>query len=68
MTLVKMHIDAQRAVGGVKNFTSESYRKWKENTFGFAYPIGKATGQLMENLDETFAAREIVLRKNENRR
>lgn len=28
----------------------EEYEKWKRKTFGFAYPIGKATGQLLDNV------------------
>jgi hypothetical protein len=28
----------------------EEYEKWKQKLYGYAYPIGKATGQLLDNV------------------
>jgi len=43
---------------------SERYEKWKRDVFGFAYPIGKATGQLIDNLNpDGLGSRNIRLKK-----
>jgi hypothetical protein len=44
---------------------SEQYEKWKKNVYGFAYPIGKATGQLIDNLNpDGLGSRNIRLKKS----
>lgn len=39
-----------RSGGSVLSQLSEEYEKWKRKEYGFAYPIGKATGQLLDNV------------------
>jgi len=44
---------------------SAQYEKWKREVFGFAYPIGKATGQLIDNLNQFgLGSRNIRLKKS----
>jgi hypothetical protein len=44
---------------------NEQYEKWKKNVYGFAYPIGKATGQLIDNLNpDGLGSRNIRLKKS----
>lgn len=57
-------IDSQReSNGSAFKALSEKYRARKLEDFGFAEPILKATGQLIENLNPSTASREIKLRK-----
>lgn len=59
MRIVANHINTQTAPGGLKPL-SESYRKQKLYQYGFE-TIGKATGQLIENLDIATAEKGIRL-------
>ena len=62
MDIVVDHIKKQFAPGGVKPL-SEKYEPEKRRAVGFSYPIGKRTGQLLENLDPTNAAGRMKLEK-----
>jgi hypothetical protein len=51
MDIVKRHIlTGTSAKGGIRDL-SEKYKKDKQREFGFVYPIGVATRQLLENFD-----------------
>lgn len=66
MEWVNEHIVRQVAPGGVKDFSGGQeapYPTGKKKAVGFKYPIGKRTGQLIENLDPTNAAGRIVLER-----
>ena len=62
MEMVTDNIEEQRAMGGVVPLT-EDYADYKRKTYGFETPIGKATGQLLENLDTSISAKNIKLEK-----
>lgn len=66
MKIVENHITEQKAPGGVRDFSGgpeAPYPKKKQKAVGFKYPIGKRSGQLIENLDPTNAAGRIVLER-----
>jgi hypothetical protein len=62
MKYVVDHIENRKAPGGVKELT-ENYAIEKKRSVGFEHPIGKRTGQLLENLDDIFAAARIILER-----
>jgi hypothetical protein len=62
MTAVKSHIENGQAPGGVKDL-SDPYKDRKNRKYGFVYPIGKASGQLIEDLDTAFASGRMKLTK-----
>jgi hypothetical protein len=47
--------------GGGDSKLSPEYEKYKEGKFGFAYPIGKASGQVLDNVSPK--TRNLKLRK-----
>lgn len=66
MELVSQHIDERKAPGGVRDFSGgpdAPYPVSKNKDVGFKYPIGKRTGQLLENLDPTNAAARMTLER-----
>jgi hypothetical protein len=64
MTRALEKIDSQRQSSGAPfGRLTESYAEWKRNKYGFAIPILKATGQLVENLNPRTATGYITLVK-----
>ena len=62
---IEERINKQEPVDGVLTPLSDGYATWKRNVFGFETPIGKASGQLLENLDASGAgARSVVISKD----
>ena len=61
MEIMTERIEKQETADGVLKELTEAYAAYKQKKFGFTTPIGKATGQLIDNLEP--AARNIKLRR-----
>lgn len=61
MRLVTQNIEQQRTKSGAPRELTEEYAAVKQRRWGFVHPIGKASGQLLENLNPTEAGRNISL-------
>lgn len=65
MKIVAEHIESGRTETGAARDLSPYYARWKRAEFGFVKPVGKATGQLLDNLNPGgTAARNIRLRRS----
>lgn len=60
MDFVSYGIETQQADGGVAKLTPK-YAEQKRRKFGFEDPVGKATGQLIANLDVSISSPNIKL-------
>ena len=61
MKIMSDRINNQETADGVLTELTEKYAAYKQKKFGFTRPIGKATGQLIDNLAQS--ARNIKLRR-----
>ena len=62
MKIVREHIENQTGPDGARLnrfYLTDEYEEYKERRWGFTYPIGKRSGQLLENLNESVSSGKI---------